>query len=141
MDGIKRGDSVYANLWGGGNKNGNASCTVGELPSIQFKPNTVHVTKEMEITLNAVAQKIKSSPSCNIKVIGFAFANKSSQQTSWDRVNNVIRYLVEKQGIAESRFIFEYGQQGDSNVVNLLATNENGPNVVPAPHPQLRHGN
>jgi hypothetical protein len=139
MDGIKRGDSAYMNLWGGANKVN--TCNIGELPSIQFKPNTVHVTKEIEITLNAIAQKIKSSPSCNIKVIGFAFANKSSQQTSWDRVNNVIRYLVEKQGIAESRFIFEYGQQGDSNTINLQATTENGPNVVPAPHPQLRRIN
>ncbi len=146
MDGIKRGDSAYMNVWGGGNAAnrggaGNSGCSIGELPSIQFKPNTVYVTKEMEITLNAVAQKIKSSPACNIKVVGFAFANKSSQQTSWDRVNNVIRYLVEKQGIAESRFIFEYGQQGDSNIVNLQATTESGPNVVPAPHPQLRHTN
>ena len=40
--------------------------------------------------------------------------DKRAQQLSWDRVNTVISYLVEKQGISEDRFIFSYGEEGDA---------------------------
>jgi hypothetical protein len=56
-------------------------------------------------------------------------------------VNAVIRYLVERQGIAEDRFIFTYGEEGDASTVDLMGTTEEGPNTVPAPpHPNLRRG-
>jgi OOP family OmpA-OmpF porin len=52
----------------------------------------------------------------------------------------VINYLVEKEGISSDRFIFRYGQSGgDENTVDLKdGSNEEGPNTVPAPHPNLR---
>ena len=66
--------------------------------------------------------------------------NKSMQQLSWDRVNSIINYLVEKEGISSDRFIFKYGEAGgDVNTVDLRdSQNEEGPNTVPAPHPNLR---
>ena len=55
---------------------------------------------------------------------------------SWqDELEDV---LVEKQGISESRLIFVYGENGDANTVDLQGTTEDGPNTVPAPHPNLR---
>ena len=60
---------------------------------------------------------------------------------SWDRVNAVMKFLVEKQGIADNRIIFEYGTEGDPNTVDLMPTTENGPNSVPAPHPNLQKTN
>ena len=53
----------------------------------------------------------------------------------------VINYLVEKQGISSDRLIFKYGEVGgDCNTVDLRAAdvNDEGPNTVPAPHPNLR---
>ena len=72
--------------------------------------------------------------------IGYCASSKSEQQLSWDRVNAVINYLVEKEGISADRFIFKYGQEGgDCNTVDLRdGTQEEGPNTVPAPHPNLR---
>ncbi|MBC7587446.1 MAG: hypothetical protein H7178_03720, partial [Chitinophagaceae bacterium] len=61
------------------------------------------------------------------------------QQMSWERVNAIIKYLVEKQGISESRLIFSYGQEGDADTVDLQGTTEDGPNTVPAPHPNLKN--
>ena len=55
-------------------------------------------------------------------------------------MNSVIKYLVEKQGIAEDRFIFSYGGEGDANTVDLMGTTEEGPNTIPAPHPNLKKG-
>ena len=71
-------------------------------------------------------------------MIGYGASSKAAQQLSWERVNAVIKYLVEKQGVAESRFIFTYGQNGDANTVDLQGTTEEGPNSVPAPHPNLK---
>jgi OOP family OmpA-OmpF porin len=114
-----------------------ATCEVGELPSIQFKGNS-KLTKDAQAVLATVAQKIHANPNCKIKVTGYGSTSKSAQQSSWEKVNAVIKYLVEKQGVAESRLIFTYGQDGDANTVDLQGTTEDGPNSVPAPHPNLR---
>lgn len=117
-----------------------AECNIGGLPSVQFKGNA-KLSKDAQTVLAAAAAKINASPNCKIKVIGYGASSKASQQLSWDRVNAVIKYLVEQQGVAESRFIFTYGQDGDANTVDLQGTTEEGPNTVPAPHPNLKSKN
>ncbi|WP_153797769.1 OmpA family protein [Foetidibacter luteolus] len=108
------------------------------LPSVTFKAGSVTLSKDAQAILTSAAQQINSNPTCNVKVIGYGATNKREQQLSWDRVNAVIKYLVEKQGVAESRFIFTYGQMGDANTVDLQGTSETGPSTVPAPHPQYK---
>jgi OOP family OmpA-OmpF porin len=115
-------------------------CVIGDLPSIQFKGNA-KLSKDAQAVLATVAQKINANPTCKIKVVGYGSTDKKSQQSSWEKVNAVIKYLVEKQGVAESRFIFTYGQDGDVNTVDLQGTTEEGPNTVPAPHPNLKSKN
>lgn len=112
-------------------------CAIGSLPSVQFKGNT-KLTKDAQAVLAAAAAQLKANPTCNVKVIGYGASSKSAQQQSWERVNAVIKYLVEKQGIAESRLLFVYAQDGDTNTVDLQGTTEQGPNTVPAPHPNLK---
>lgn len=114
-------------------------CKIGSLPGIQFKNNSYHISSDAEAVLAGAAAMIRANTNCNIRVIGYAASNKFSQQNSWERVNAVIRYLVDKQGIPEDRFIFNYGDpNGDSNTVDLEGTMDEGPSVVPAPHPNLR---
>lgn len=113
-------------------------CAITDLPSIQFKGGT-KLSKDAQKLLNAAAEKIKANPNCKVKVIGHPTASKAAQQLSYDRVEAVIKYLVEKQGIAESRFIFNYdGGNGDASTIDLQGTTEDGPNTVPAPHPNLK---
>lgn len=116
------------------------ACEIGDLPSIQFKGSS-KLSKDATAVLATIAQKINANPTCKIKVIGYGSTDKKSQQSSWEKVNAVIKYLVEKQGVAESRFIFTYGQDGDVNTVDLQGTTEEGPNTVPAPHPNLKSKN
>ncbi len=130
-------EKLESGEYGGGGR-GRGDCGIGDLPSIQFRSNSATLSTAGKNMLNSVAEKVKGLPQCNIRVIGYGAANKRAQQLSHDRVNAVIRYLVEKQGISENRFIFEYGQQGDANTVDLQGTTESGPNTVPAPHPNLR---
>ncbi len=115
-------------------------CTIGGLPSIQFK-GSAKLSKDNEAILAVAAAKINANPACKVKVIGYGASSKSAQQLSWERVNAVMKYLVEKQGISESRLLFNYGQDGDINTVDLMGTTEDGPNTVPAPHPNLKSKN
>jgi opacity protein-like surface antigen/outer membrane protein OmpA-like peptidoglycan-associated protein len=117
-----------------------AECNIGSLPSIHFKGNA-KLSKDNEAVLAVAAAKINNNPTCKVKVIGYGASSKSAQQLSWERVNAVMKYLVEKQGISESRLVFNYGQDGDVNTVDLLGTTEDGPNNVPAPHPNLKTKN
>lgn len=116
-------------------------CTIGNLLSVQFMKGSAKLSKDAEAFLAEAAGKIKANPTCHIKVIGYGAASKSAQQLSWERVNAVVKYLVEKQGISEGRLLFVYAQDGNANMVDLQGTTEEGPNTVPAPHPNLKSKN
>ncbi len=115
-------------------------CNLGSLPSVTFKGKSVTLSNDAKALLASAAQQIRNNPDCKIAVIGYCSSSKSEQQLSWDRVNAVINYLVEKEGIGSDRFIFKYGEVGgDCTTVDLRdGTGEEGPNTVPAPHPNLR---
>jgi len=116
-----------------------SKCNISSLPSVTFKAGSARLSKDAQNILTGAAAQLRNSATCNVRVVGYAAdASKRAQQLSWDRVNAVIKYLVEKQGIAESRIIFSYENTGDNNTVDLQPTTESGPNTVPAPHPQLR---
>ncbi|MFZ1798771.1 MAG: OmpA family protein [Chitinophagaceae bacterium] len=119
-----------------------ASCTLSALPSVQFKSGSVTLSASAQSILNSVAQQMMANPSCNVSVMGHGASDKRAQQLSWDRVNAVIKYLTEKQGISEGRLIFGgYGTAGDSNTVDMMGTSQTGPNMLPAPHPQFQKTN
>ncbi|HMP93476.1 MAG TPA: OmpA family protein, partial [Phnomibacter sp.] len=114
-------------------------CNIGSLPSVQFGSGRVVISRDAEAILASAAAQIKANPGCKICVVGHGGASKREQQLSWDRVEAVINYLVERQGISRDRFVFKYGEDGDANTVDLQdCTGEEGPNMVPAPHPQYR---
>lgn len=120
-----------------------SSCatTLGALPSITFAGNGATLSNDAKSLLSSVGARLRNSPGCRVVVIGYCQSSKAEQQRSWERVNAVINYMVEKEGISADRFIFNYGQQGgDCNTVDLRAANEGeeGPTTVPAPHPGLR---
>ncbi|MBS1562983.1 MAG: OmpA family protein [Bacteroidetes bacterium] len=116
-------------------------CGIGDLPSVSFTGKSVTLSKDAKAVLAGVAEKMRQNAACHVAVIGYGESNKAAQQLSWDRVNAVISYLVEKEGISQDRFIFRHSQaDGDGNTVDLKdGTGEEGPSTVPAPHPNLRH--
>lgn len=118
------------------------NCGLDNLPSIVFGKGSSLNRDNMKL-LDAVAQQMKNTPSCKLRVVGHPEAsNKVEQQKAYDRVASIIKYLVDKQGISENRFIFAYdGGSGDGNTIDLEGTTEEGPNTVPAPAPHLRGKN
>ena len=115
-------------------------CGIGDLPSVSFSGRSIKLSKDAQAVLAGVAEKMRQNPNCHVAVVGYGESNKLAQQLSWDRVNAVINYLVEKEGISQDRFIFRHSQEGgDGNTVDLKdGTGEEGPSTVPAPHPNLR---
>ncbi len=121
---------------------GQGACCValGDLPSVSFGGKTVKLSDDAKAVLATVAAKMRNNADCKVAVVGYCSSDKREQQLSWDRVNAVISHLVEKEGISDSRFIFQYGAEGgDCNTVDLKCGDGiEGPNTVPAPHPNLR---
>ena len=114
---------------------------LGALPSVAFKANSNALSDDAKAVLATVAAKLKNNPGCKVVVIGYCSSNKKEQQLSWDHVNAVINYMVDKEGVSADRFIFNYGQDGgDCNTVDIRAAaeGEDGPNTVEPPHPNLR---
>lgn len=117
---------------------------LGALPSVSFKAGTTKLSDDAQAVLATVAAKLRNNPGCKVVVVGYCSSNKKEQQLSWDHVNAVINYMVDKEGISADRFIFNYGQEGgDCNTVDLRAAaeGEDGPNMVEPPHPNLRKKN
>jgi outer membrane protein OmpA-like peptidoglycan-associated protein len=117
------------------------TCNMGNIPSVSFAKASSTLSKEAQSLLASTADRLKNNPACKVFITGYAEASKASQQLSWDRVNAIMTYLTEKQGIAADRLINKYGQaDGDVNTIDFSATGEvvDAPNTVPAPHPNLR---
>jgi len=128
----------YLDRLGRGN---DCAAKLGALPSISFKSGSNAISKDAEAVLSTVASRMRNNPECKVVVVGYCSSSKKEQQLSWDHVNKVITYLVEKEGISADRFIFNYGQEGgDCDTVDLRGAGqgEEGPNTVAPPHPNLR---
>jgi outer membrane protein OmpA-like peptidoglycan-associated protein len=114
---------------------------LGPLPSVSFRSGSNNLSTDAMAVLATVASRLRNNPECKVVVVGYCSSSKKEQQLSWDHVNKVINYFVEKEGINQERFIFSYGQEGgDCDTVDLRAANEgeDGPNTVAPPHPNLR---
>jgi len=115
-----------------------ANCGLGSLPTVQFKTGSATLNSTATALLDNVAQQLQANPNCKVKLVGYGASDKRAQQLSWDHVNAVKTYLTEKGGISETRVIFTYGMEGSGTTVDLVPTTEEGPNTVPAPHPNLQ---
>ena len=127
---------------GCGTANKGSQCGNIGAGSIVFPSTSAHIGSTMQSQLATLAAQMQANPDCHVVITGAGNGNKLQQQRSWDRVNAVIQYMSEKNGINRNRFIFQYGQSGDANVVMYRSANtgEEGPTNVPPPFPNLKTG-
>ncbi|MBA2745470.1 MAG: OmpA family protein [Flavisolibacter sp.] len=107
---------------------------LGALPSVTYTGNTITLTNDARGLLASVAARMRQNPECNVVVTGYCASSKPQQQRSYDRVNAIINYLVEREGISADRFFWNYGQEGgDCNTVDLrsAAADEQGQRGIP----------
>jgi hypothetical protein len=107
--------------------------------SIKFSGYKSHLSTKSKATLIDVAKTMRNHPNWHFAVTGCgATENQRLNQASWDRVNNTIIHLREKQGINTDRFIFRYETDaGDCGKIELAFTDERI-TTDPPPHPHLR---
>ena len=98
------------------------ACSLGSLPSVQFKSGSASLSTTAKSLLDNVAQQLMANPNCKVKLVGYGASDKRAQQLSWDHVNAIKTYLTEKQGISETRVIFTYGMEGTGTTVDLVPT-------------------
>jgi OmpA-OmpF porin, OOP family len=100
------------------------NCATLVLPSASFKGSSVKISSDNEAILSSVANTLRTSPECNILVTGHAGAKgkKGGVDLSSRRVDAVIDYLADKQGIDRGRFI-KQNTPGESGTVDLSPAN------------------
>lgn len=107
---------------------------LGALPSVTYTGNSIVLSNDAKGLLASVAARMRQNPECNVVVTGYCASSKPQQQRSYDRVNAIINYLVESEGISAERFFWNYGQEGgDCNTVDLRAASndEQGQRGIP----------
>jgi outer membrane protein OmpA-like peptidoglycan-associated protein len=123
-------------------KNGPAPVACGNISggSVMFSSGATRLSPNAMSQLSQLASSMRSNPTCKVVVMGSGSSSKMDQQRSWDRVNSVINYMVDNQGIDRGRFIFQYGQNGNPNTVDYRSAGEGeeGPSNIPPPFPNLR---
>ncbi len=108
--------------------------------ALVFASGSTRITPAMQGQLSALAAALSGQPTCRVVITGNGGSSKLEQQRSWDRVNAVIDYMSERNGIDRGRFIFQYGGTGDPSTVTyrVANTDETGPSTTPPPFPNLR---
>jgi hypothetical protein len=115
-----------------------STCNIGEMPAMSLNKGQVCGDAVAKSILDNVAKMIIDNPGCNVYVNNRAEPSKVGQQLCWDRINQVMNYLIEKKGIRPGRLIFgmDNGDE-DFNIITFTATTEEGPSSVPPPFPNI----
>lgn len=95
-----------------------------DLPSLKFKTNVFKLSADNKAMLATIASKMKSNPFATITVTAYADGGRSHQSIYVLRVDNIKKYLVEKEGVSPDRITtnVEPGT-GDKNTVDVKSAN------------------
>lgn len=116
---------------------------LGALPSVTFTSNSsTTLTTDAKGLLASIAARLRQNPECKVVVTSYCSSTKAQQQRAWDRVNVIIRYMVETEGISGDRFYWQIGQEGgDCNTVDFrAATDQDAGLPTTVPNPNLGRG-
>ncbi len=98
------------------------ACNLVDLPSINFGGNSSSLSAEGKALVGSVATSLRGNPECKLIVCGSAAKSKSGQALGQKRVDAIVKYLVEVQGISADRVVAQYDcHEGDPSVVELRA--------------------
>jgi len=97
-------------------------CNLTDLPSINYTGKSIDLSSESKALVGSVATSLRSNPNCKVIICGSASKSKSGQSLGQKRVDAVVKYLVETQGISADRVVAQYDcSEGDPSVVELRA--------------------
>jgi len=116
------------------------TCPVDYLSSINFTPGSVELDADTKAKLASAAFMLTTDSLCGIKIVGYIAdsAAKATRQLGWDRVNVVLRYLIEIQAVDQSRIRFSYDASGPANTLDLLPLTLDEPKTAPSSSTQAK---
>ncbi len=91
-------------------------CTIATY-SIRFSLGSKSVPDTVKLHLKLVAKMMKENTNCKLIIGSCCGGSKQTNQLAWDRVNALIRYLIEKEGLTEDRFAFGYDLTNEMDTV------------------------
>ena len=126
-----------------------SSCLIGgalfsqdssKIYTVKFSGYDTTLSKEAKATLADLAKTMRAQPAWRYTIESCTVTrNERFNVAIWNRVNNVVIYLVEKEGINADRIIFTYSDRLDScNNLNFTFTTMPPPSSEAPPHPNLR---
>ncbi|MBI2729651.1 MAG: hypothetical protein HYX40_02670 [Sphingobacteriales bacterium] len=105
------------------------TCVLGYIPPIVFKKGADALSNDAMSILTSLGGMLKVSPVCKVKVVGHPLADKRSQARNQKRIDAVVKYLVETQGVTADRVEAVYdGGAGDENTVDIIPETIGGGN-------------
>ncbi|MBI3718827.1 MAG: hypothetical protein HY252_09560 [Sphingobacteriales bacterium] len=105
------------------------SCHLGYVPPVVFKKGADKLTDDAKSILTSLGGMLKASENCKVKIVGHPLADKRSQKRNQARIDAVVKYLVETQGITADRVEAVYdGGAGDENTVDIISETIGGGN-------------
>jgi hypothetical protein len=92
-----------------------------DLPSILFKANETELVGENKGFLDIISEKLKENLTVRIDIKAYTPENDPNSLIAQKRLANIVRYLVEKKGIAAGRLNkVTVPGGGDENVIDLM---------------------
>lgn len=93
--------------------------SLGDLPGLKFKKNVFKLSTDNQNTLATIAAKMKAAPGANIVVQAYSDSRRNEYIFQY-RVDNIKKYLVEKEGISADRITTNVKVgDGDPNTVDI----------------------
>jgi hypothetical protein len=142
-DGVGKCPCPDSSCFPKGTGGGECATLLGALPSVTFTSNTsTTLTNDAKGLLASIAARLRQNAECKVVVTSYCSSTKAQQQRAWDRVNVIIRYMVESEGISGDRFYWQIGQEGgDCNTVDFrAATDQDAGLPTTVPNPNLGRG-
>jgi outer membrane protein OmpA-like peptidoglycan-associated protein len=98
------------------------SCTekLGGGMALAFGEGSCKLSSDVKSQLDVLAQKMKASPDCNIKLSAGADVSKAAKRNADCRNNAIVNYLVNQKGIAKDRIEYEINESGDMQTVDVI---------------------
>lgn len=142
-DGVGKAPCPDSSCWPKGIIQPECAAALGALPSVTFTSDaSTTLTADAKGLLASIAARLRQNGECKVVVTSYCSSTKAQQQRAWDRVNVIIRYMVETEGISSDRFYWQIGQEGgDCNTVDFrAATDEDSGLPTTVPNPNLGRG-
>ena len=92
------------------------------LPTLNFKPKSILLTREIKDILSFVATKLKAAPDANIEVRAYTVMHSTqANKNGYKRLELIKLFLIEKQGISADRIsTFLEMSDDDINRIDLV---------------------